>query len=131
MCCLFSNRQHKLVLFESITSLQHQQCCQILQLHACMVKKFPLTQGSVNFFAWRTGLSRKIFHKPALKININIQQSNFCFSSYYNSDCNENHEPVLQQPYFPILERWDSTIPATCPLTFFDVVGPSSSTSDF
>ena len=36
-----------------------------------------IEQGSATFFAQRTGLSRKTFCGPALKININIQQLNF------------------------------------------------------
>ena len=34
-------------------------------------------QGSATFFVQRTGLCRKTFRGPALKININIQQLNF------------------------------------------------------
>ena len=39
----------------------------------CDCNRFDVvTQGSATFFAQRTGLSRKTFRGPALKININI-----------------------------------------------------------
>ena len=48
-----------------------------VSLPIMMAKRNGLRQGPANFFAWRTSLSRKNFHGPALKININIQQLNF------------------------------------------------------
>ena len=48
-------------------------------------KRDVLDQGSATFSAQRTGLSRKTFRGPALKININIQQLNF-ISAYKISE---------------------------------------------